>query len=65
VTRYVNLKQAIKHKGLTWSLSTAWNVQGRPAICVLDEKGVIRYRNVRGGAMDNAVYALFAKLEGK
>jgi hypothetical protein len=32
---------------------------------VLDEKGVIRYKNVRGEAMDKAVDALMAEMKKK
>ena len=69
-------KQVIKDKGLTWRsfwnggstqgpISTRWNVQGWPTIYVLDEEGVIRFKNVRGEAMDKAVDSLLAKLEQK
>jgi hypothetical protein len=69
------VKEVIKEKGLTWRsfwngggtrgpISTAWNVRGWPTIYVLDENGVIRFKNVRGEAMDKAVDSLLAKLEG-
>jgi len=68
------VKQVIKDKGLTWRsfwnggstqgpISTKWNVRGWPTIYVLDENGVIRFKNVRGEAMDKAVESLLAKLE--
>lgn len=66
-------KQVIQEKGLTWRsfwnggstrgpISTAWNVRGWPTIYVLDADGVIRFKNVRGEAMDEAVDTLLAEL---
>ena len=43
-------------------ISTAWNVRGWPTIYVLDHKGVIRFKNVRGHDMDVAVDTLLAEL---
>jgi len=44
-------------------LCRAWGVGAFPTIYVLDAKGVIRFRNVRGEAMDKAVDELLAELE--
>jgi len=44
--------------GLDGPLATKWNVHGWPTIFVLDAKGVVRYRDVRGEEMDKAVLAL-------
>lgn len=41
----------------------AWQVRGFPTIYVLDHKGVIRYMNVRGEAMDKAVDTLLAEMQ--
>jgi len=38
-------------------------VRGWPTIYVLDAKGVIRYTNVGGEAMDRAVDALLKEME--
>ena len=46
-------------------ISNAWKVRGWPTIYVLDAEGVIRYRNVRGHAMDQAVDTLLAEMEAK
>ena len=46
-------------------LETRWNVHGWPTIYVLDAKGVIRYRDVRGEEMDKAVDELLRELEKK
>jgi len=44
-------------------LCRAWGVSSFPTIYVLDAKGVIRAKNVRGEAMDKAVDELLAELE--
>ena len=70
------LKQVQKDENISWRsfwdggstngpIATAWNVQGWPTIYVLDQEGVIRFKNVRGEAMDHAVDSLLAKLEAK
>ena len=38
-------------------------MSGWPTIYVLDEKGVIRYKNARGEEMDRAVDALLDEIE--
>jgi hypothetical protein len=65
-----------KEMGVTWrsfscgdlgthgAIPTRWNVSGWPTIYVLDQKGVIRYRNVRGEKMTAAVKALLAESAG-
>ncbi|MAV37813.1 MAG: hypothetical protein CMJ59_20435 [Planctomycetaceae bacterium] len=69
------LKTRMKEENITWRsfwngpkgtsgpISAAWNVRGWPTIYVLDHKGVIRYKNVRGEKMDEAVDTLLAELE--
>ena len=67
------LKDVLKKEEITWRswwdggntngpIATKWNVYGWPTIYVLDDKGVIRYKNVRGEAMDKAVNALLAEM---
>jgi hypothetical protein len=72
-----NLKTALEEEKITWRsfwngpkgtrgpISEAWQVRGWPTIYVLDGEGVIRYRNVRGKAMDRAVDELLKELEAK
>ncbi len=61
-TREINWRQAVD--GSTEGpLATRWNISGWPTIYVLDAKGVIRYRDVRGEDMDKAVDALLAELK--
>ena len=61
------IQETVKEKNITWRsfwngpegtggpISTKWGVTGWPTIYVLDDKGVIRYKNVRGDAMDRAI----------
>ena len=67
------LKKVLEKENITWRsfwdggntngpLASKWNVHGWPTIYVLDDKGVIRYKNVREKAMDNAVNALLREM---
>ena len=68
------IQEVVKEKNLTWRsfwngpdgtggpISTKWGVTGWPTIYVMDSKGVIRYKNVRGDAMDRAVETLLAEM---
>jgi hypothetical protein len=47
--------------GTRGSISTAWGVHSWPTIYVLDGKGVIRYKDVRGEALEKAVKKLVAE----
>jgi hypothetical protein len=71
-----DLKKVMDKEQITWRswwdggstggpIASKWNVYGWPTIYVLDGKGVIRYKNVRGEDMDQAVDTLLAELEGK
>jgi hypothetical protein len=69
------LKKVLKDEQITWRsfwngpdgtsgpISTKWNVHGWPTIYVVDAKGVIRFKNVRGEAMDKAVDQLLKETE--
>jgi len=69
------LKQRMKEENLTWRsfwngpqgtsgpISKAWGVRGWPTIYVIDHQGVIRYKNVRGKAMDTAVEAMIRAVQ--
>ena len=67
------LSERMKEENITWPswwnggstqgpISTAWNVHGWPTIYVLDDKGIIRYKDVRGEAMDKAVNTLLKEM---
>jgi len=69
------LKPRLEKEKITWRsfwngpegtggpISKAWNVRGWPTIYVLDQKGVIRNKHVRGKEMDKAVDELLAELD--
>lgn len=69
-------KEAAQRESLTWPaffdaggtdgpIATKWGVRSWPTIFVLDAKGVIRFKNVRGEEMDKAVDALLAEMKAK
>src|SRR5665213_1320223 len=61
------LKKAMEKEHISWRsfwngpegtsgpISTKWNVRFWPTVYVIDAKGTIRFKNVRGEAMDKAV----------
>ena len=64
---------AIAREHITWRsfwdggdtsgpIATQYGVRGWPTIYVLDHEGIIRYKNVRGPAMDKAVDELLDKV---
>jgi hypothetical protein len=67
------LFQRMEEESITWRsfwngpdgtrgpISAKWNVTGWPTIYVIDHKGVIRFKNVRGEEMDKAVDELLAE----
>lgn len=65
------VKKILEKEKITWRqhidestsgpLATKWGVNGWPTIYVLDAKGVIREKGVRGKAMDKAVDKLLAE----
>ena len=67
------LKARIKEEKITWrsfyagstrgAIPTRWNVTGWPTIYVLDHKGVIRAKNVRGAKMEEWIDKLVAEAE--
>ena len=63
------LDKAIKKQAITWRnfwdggnsqgpIATRWNVQGWPAVYVLDDQGVIRFKHVRDEVLDHVVDVL-------
>ena len=62
------LKKAMEKEKITWRswweghqqgpISTQWNVTAWPSIFVIDAKGTIRYKHVRGEDLDKAVNTL-------
>jgi peroxiredoxin len=65
------LKKVIEKESITWPnifdgrpgpLAAQWNVFSWPTIYVLDHQGVIRYRLLRGEALEQAVVELLEKI---
>ena len=69
------LKPTLKKENITWRsfwngeqgtsgpISTKWNISGWPTIYVMDAEGKIRYKNVRGKKLDEAIDTLMAEIE--
>ena len=68
------LKQTLTKEQITWRswwdggstngpIATEWGVRGWPTIYVLDQRGVIRFQNVGGEKMDEAVDELLREAE--
>ncbi|MBI2809007.1 MAG: TlpA family protein disulfide reductase [Planctomycetes bacterium] len=66
------LKAMLDKERITWRsfwdggdtdgpIATRWNVLGWPAVYVLDAKGAIRYRHVRGETLDRVVDELMTE----
>jgi hypothetical protein len=49
--------------GTRGPISAEWNVRGWPTIYIVDHKGVIRAKNKRGDAMEEAVMELLAEVD--
>ena len=67
------LKTAMQRNNITWRsfwdggspggpIARKWDVTGWPTIYVIDHKGVIRYKNLRGDALDQAVEGLLDEM---
>jgi hypothetical protein len=68
------LKAVLAKESITWRsfwnggstdgpISRRWNVNAWPTIYVLDAKGTIRFKNVRGEDLDQAVDTLLAEMK--
>jgi hypothetical protein len=72
-SRYQNLKKVLEKEQITWPswadggtdgpIAKKWNIHGWPTIFVLDAKGVIRFKNKRGEALDAAVDQLLGEMK--
>jgi hypothetical protein len=69
------LEQALKEQEITWPqvydgtpnegpIAKTWNVHAWPTIYVLDHAGVIRHRDLREQALEDAVVELLRKVPG-
>ena len=64
---------SLKDKNVTWRsfwngedgvmgpISIKWSVYSWPSIYLIDAKGIIRYKNVRGDELDEAITKLMAE----
>jgi AhpC/TSA family len=69
------LGKILQENGITWRnavdgsthgpIAKQWNVRGWPTIYILDAKGVIRYRGLRGQEMEQAVVRLLDELKAQ
>ena len=68
------LKVRMAEENITWRswrnggstrgpISTAWNVSGWPTIYLIDHEGVIRHRDLRDEALEEAIHALVERAE--
>ena len=48
-------------KGTFGPIAVEWNIESWPAIYLIDAKGVIRYKDVRGEELDEALEKLMAE----
>lgn len=69
-----DLKKFMEKEKMPWThwfngpegpIGKAWNIKYFPTIYVLDQKGVIRFKGVRGEEMDKAVEKLLAEMPVK
>lgn len=70
------LRRVMEEEGITWRswwdggstrgpIARSWKIDRWPTIYVMDSKGVIRHKNVRGEALDEAVDGLLAEMAGR
>ena len=68
------LREVLKKENITWRsffdggsthgpIASEWNVSGWPTIYVIDGEGRIRFKNVRGKQLEEAIHALLAELK--
>ena len=66
-------REVVKKKNITWRsfwngggtggpISTEWRVSSWPTIYLLDAKGVIRYKQIRGPQLDEKIVELLAEI---
>jgi len=72
-TDRTKLKPFFAKQQITWpsfydgtdTIATRWNIKGWPAVFVVDAKGIIRYRHLRGELLDRAVEQLVEEARAK
>src|SRR5438105_7191622 len=51
--------------GISGPIDQSWGIRAWPSIFVIDQKGVIRYRDVHDETLDNAIEVLLKEMEEK
>ena len=70
------LRERMQEENITWRswrnggstagpISTQWNVSGWPTIYLIDHRGVIRHKDLRGEELDQAIEELVSKAEAE
>ncbi len=69
------LRKAMNDEKITWRswidggkagpIDQSWGIQAWPSIFVIDHKGIIRYQDVHGDTLDNALEVLLKEIEEK
>lgn len=52
-------------RGTAGPIARRWNVRGWPTNYLIDARGVIRYKNIRGQALDQAIRDLVREARGR
>ncbi len=50
-------------KGAGGAIANSWNVHSWPTVCVIDSKGIIRHKHLRGKRLDEPLERLVAETE--
>ncbi len=69
-----SIRGIVAEKNITWRsfwngeegtrgpISSQWNIRSWPTIYIIDDKGVIRFKNVRGAKLDDAIVSLLTEM---
>jgi hypothetical protein len=68
------IRETVAEKNITWRsfwngedgpggpIAQQWAIRGWPTIFIIDDKGIIRYKNLRGDKLDEAITTLLAEM---
>lgn len=66
-----SIQRIVKEKELPWRsfydgmggpIAASWNINAWPTVYVIDDKGVIRHKNIRGEELDRALESLLSEM---